>query len=94
MHFVYVLYSLSVDKFYIGETSDLSTRVVWHNSKHFKNAYTRIADDWEVFWSLECSTVFQARKIEKHIKSMKSRKYLENLRQYPDMSDRLLERHK
>jgi len=92
MHFVYIIYSQSTDKYYIGETNDLFTRVNWHNSKQFQDAYTVIADDWEIFWSLQCYNISQARKIEKHIKSMKSRKYIENLIKYPEMSGKLLQR--
>src|SRR5690554_6121147 len=92
MHFVYIIYSQSTDKYYIGETNDLFTRVNWHNSKQFQDAYTVIADDWEIFWSLQCNNISQARKIEKYIKSMKSRKYIENLIKYPEMSGKLLQR--
>jgi putative endonuclease len=34
--------------------------------------------------------VEQAREIEKHLKKMKSRKYLENLKRYPEMLGKLL----
>ncbi len=93
MHFVYIIYSQSADKYYIGETNELLVRVNLHNSKQFHNSYTTFADDWELFWSLQCNNLSQARKIEKHIKSMKSRRYIENLKIYPEMSDRLLEKY-
>jgi len=36
----------------------------------------------------------QARKIEKQIKRMKSKKYIENLKKYPDIVKKLIEKYK
>ncbi|HLW62067.1 MAG TPA: GIY-YIG nuclease family protein [Flavobacterium sp.] len=94
MHFVYIIYSQSADKYYIGETNDLLGRVNLHNSKQFQNAFTTFADDWELFWSLQCNNLSQARKIEKHIKSMKSRTYIENIKKYNEISVKLLEKYR
>jgi putative endonuclease len=41
--------------------------------------YTYRADDWKLFYSLECGSKAQALAIEKHIKAMKSRTYILNL---------------
>ena len=51
--------------------------------------YTSKADDWELFYSIDKLEYNQARKIEKHIKKMKSKKYIENLKAYNEMSIRL-----
>jgi hypothetical protein len=37
-----------------------------------------------------CATFTQARRIENHIKRMKSRKYIMNLKTYPEMMEKLL----
>ena len=92
MHFVYIIYSAVLDKFYVGETSNLSKRVVWHNSKEFSHSYTVIANDWVVFLSFECESIGIARKIETHIKNMKSRKYFESLKLYPEMIEKLIKK--
>ncbi|PWA11413.1 GIY-YIG nuclease family protein [Flavobacterium laiguense] len=92
-HFVYILYSPTKDTYYIGETSDLENRLHWHNSGEFKSAYSKITNDWTVFFSFECQDIIQARKIEKHIKSMKSKIYLQNLSKHPEMSKKLIDRH-
>ena len=55
----------------------------------FENSFTKIAEDWELFLKIECKDIFEARKIERHIKKMKSKKYLENLKKYPEIIKKL-----
>ena len=93
MHFVYIIYSKSANKYYIGETEDLSVRLTWHNTKEFAASYTSKVSDWEVFFVIECKDRIQARKIEAHIKSMKSRTYIENIKKYKDISEKLLQKY-
>ena len=47
MHYVYILYSLKIDKFYVGESADIETRLLQHNSGFFKGSYTSRSNDWE-----------------------------------------------
>lgn len=47
-HYLYILHSNSTNKYYIGETSDVSFRLNLHNSHEFKGSFTKIASDWEV----------------------------------------------
>ncbi|CAM3710356.1 GIY-YIG nuclease family protein [Flavobacterium saliperosum] len=93
MHYVYILYSPQKDTFYIGETSNLEVRLQWHLSKEFKKAHTKITDDWTIFYKIICKDICQARKIEKHIKSMKSKKYIHNLSTFPEITVKLLEKY-
>lgn len=67
-------------------------RLEQHNSHFFKNSFTQKYSDWEIYHLITCENRTQARKIENHIKKMKSRKYIENLKQYPEISIRLLEK--
>ena len=53
-------------------------------------SHTKRADDWIVFYQLECNSRRQAILIEKHIKQMKSRKYLKNLAEFPEIGTKLL----
>ncbi|MGM8360773.1 GIY-YIG nuclease family protein [Flavobacterium sp. ARAG 55.4] len=94
MHFVYIIYSVEKDSFYIGETSDIELRLQWHNSGIFESSYTKIANDWVLFHIIECTDIFQARKIERHIKDMKSKTYISNLKKYPEISEKLLLKHR
>ncbi|WP_394759558.1 GIY-YIG nuclease family protein [Flavobacterium sp.] len=93
MHFVYVLYSRKTDSFYIGETSNIENRLLWHNNKEFQKAYTKITDDWGLYFQINCIDIIQARKIENHIKAMKSKIYIENLNKFPEISTKLLTKY-
>ena len=91
---VYILYSKAADRFYIGQTEDLDARLLMHREKTFTNAFTKIADDWEVYWHLECESRETALKIESYIKQMRNRKYYYALKTYPDATRKLIERFK
>jgi putative endonuclease len=87
----YILYSKAINKFYIGATGEtVSERLNKHVQGFYDNKYTAIAKDWEIFLAIECMTTKQAFAIEAHIKRMKSRKYIENLKCYPEMIEKLL----
>ena len=45
--------------------------------------------DWELFYPIEELEHEQARKIENHIKKMKSRKYYQNLKSSPNIGENL-----
>ena len=90
---VYILHSSKLEEYYIGQTSDLSERIDLHNSGFFDHSFTSKANDWTLVFSLNCDSRKQALSIEKHIKRMKSRKYIENLIKYPDISKSLLYRY-
>ena len=90
--FCYILYSKSSNKYYIGYTSDIDERIKLHNRGHFGGkSYTNKADDWEIYLLIPCKSIEQAVSIESRIKKMKSRKYIENLKKYPEMVEKILE---
>ena len=86
---VYILYSKRMDRFYIGQTKDLNDRIALHLEKAFKGSFTSKANDWELFQTISCESSFQAIRIESHIKKMKSRQYIQNIKEYPEISDKL-----
>jgi putative endonuclease len=77
MFFVYILYSKVKDKYYVGQTDNLETRLASHNSGI--SPYTSIASDWEIVYFEEYATRTETRKRENVIKRKKSRKYIESL---------------
>ncbi len=91
---VYILYSGKLDRFYIGSSAKLEDRLIAHREKRYSNSYTAKADDWELFYHIDHLSVTEARRIELHIKNMKSRRYLFNLKQYDHVSIRLKEKYK
>ena len=67
---VYIIYSINLDKYYVGETSDFRNRLEEHRIGFYKNSFTSKAKDWELFFKLNCKSKSQAIKIEKQIKRM------------------------
>jgi putative endonuclease len=90
--FCYILYSKSINKYYVGYTSDIEERLKLHNSGYFGGrSYTSKVSDWDVFLLFPCETIKQAVSVESKIKKMKSRKYIENLKKYPELIKKILE---
>jgi len=92
MSYCYIIYSKKIDRFYVGSCQgDLNDRINKHNTSFYEGQhYTSQASDWQLHLSISCESFLQARKIENHIKAMKSRKYLTDLKSYPDMIEKLL----
>ncbi|TBX24944.1 GIY-YIG nuclease family protein [Jiulongibacter sediminis] len=88
-HYVYILYSSSILKYYIGESAFPVERLIEHNEGRRQKAFTKQTSDWQTFLLIECDNRAKALKIEKKIKSMKSTKYIQNLKKYPEMVDKL-----
>jgi putative endonuclease len=76
-YYTYILYSPTLDKFYIGSTSDLKERLRKHNSNH--KDFTGNTADWKIKWVEEHLTREDAVKHEKQIKGWKSRKIIEKM---------------
>ena len=77
MAFVYILYSKSIDQYYVGATNDLSVRILRHNAGH--SLSTRKGIPWELKYSEVYLTKSESMKREAEIKRMKSRRYVEEL---------------
>jgi len=91
-HTVYILFSEKLDRFYTGETADFDLRISFHEqSPGYK--FTGKAKDWVLFVKFECNTKVQAVSIENHIKKMKSRIYIANLKKYPEIIEKLKDRY-
>ncbi|MCP9768956.1 hypothetical protein EGI22_13635 [Lacihabitans sp. LS3-19] len=92
----YILFSEKINKFYIGATqSNLEIRIKNHNShfyqgQHFSNS----AEDWNLFLKIPTDNYAHAIRLERKIKSMKSSKYISNLKKYPDLITKILEETK
>ncbi len=91
--FVYILYSPTINTYYIGQTTNLKERLEQHNNHVFKGAFTRRATDWEIYHSICCDTKKQAILIEGHLKRARKRKYLEDLKKYPEIGFGLLSKY-
>ena len=79
MHFIYIIYSEKLDRFYTGETLDIAKRIAEHNSEFFKRSSTSIASDWELKKIFKVNNRIEGRKVEAYIKGMKSKIFLKKL---------------
>ena len=91
----YLIYSDTLKRFYIGISHDLIARIEKHKVNFYgKNHFTSKANDWKVELFIECENFAQAVRIERHIKSMKSSKYNQNLINYPELVQKIKDRFK
>ncbi len=76
-YFVYIIYSSSKDRYYVGQTQDLENRLLDHQTS--RSNYTKQAKDWVLLYSEEFKSRSDALKRESEIKSKNSRRYIEFL---------------
>ena len=77
MYIVYILYSASADRYYVGYTNDINRRLKEHN--RIKGKYTDRGIPWKLRYTENFASKEEARKREAFIKSKKSRIYIEEL---------------
>jgi putative endonuclease len=90
MHYLYILYSEKSDKYYTGETPNLNSRLDLHNTHHFKNAFTKSANDWMIKLTFNTEYKEDAVFLEGFIKRMKSRKFIEKVIKNPIILEQIL----
>ena len=79
-YFVYILHSLTKDKFYIGYTANLSERIIRHNQK--SKGFTGSTNDWKLVYKEEFTSQSEALLREKQIKNWKSKSKIQELVQH------------
>ncbi|CAZ94964.1 GIY-YIG nuclease family protein [Zobellia galactanivorans] len=67
--FTYILYSESLDRYYVGSTQDMSVRLEEHLKNH--KGFTSKAKDWEVKYTESYPTRTEALRRERQIKKWK-----------------------
>jgi len=72
MYHFYILYSPTLDRYYIGHTSDLEERIRRHNTDH--KGYTGGLGDWSLVYSEDFKDKGGAYARERQVKGWKSRK--------------------
>ena len=76
MHFfIYILYSQTIDQYYVGYSEDLENRIFRHNNSGSKS--TKKSNDWKLIYTESFDSKSEAVKRELEIKKKKSRKYIE-----------------
>ncbi|MCB9345079.1 MAG: GIY-YIG nuclease family protein [Saprospiraceae bacterium] len=77
MHFVYILYSESSDMYYVGQTPDMETRMLFHNE--LGTGFTSNHRPWALMKSYDVGNSSLAHRVEKYIKKKKSRVFIKKL---------------
>jgi len=76
MYFIYILYSESSDKYYVGYSDDPIRRETEHNTKPF-NTFTSKHRPWKLVASFPAGeSRSEAIRIERYIKKQKSRTFI------------------
>ena len=91
MHYLYILFSNKLNKFYIGETVDYEVRTQQHNQNYFTKSFTGRANDWSLKLAFSCKNKAEAKKLEKFIKKQKSRVFIEKVIQNPNILDDIIQ---
>jgi len=87
----YILFSEQLQKFYIGACQEsLEERIKKHNNQFYgTSSYTAQVSDWELFLRIETDSFAHAIRLERKIKSMKSKVYIQNLKKYPELVQKI-----
>jgi putative endonuclease len=83
MYYIYILFSLKTNKYYVGSTNDLQGRLKHHNTGSTPSTKSG-APNWEIRYTETVPNRVAALKREREIKKKKSRNYIELLIQKGD----------
>lgn len=75
--FVYILQSINSFRYYIGSSTDVNDRLLYHNNGWV--TATRNKGPWVIKFIQSYPTVREARQMEYKLKKLKSRKILEQI---------------
>jgi putative endonuclease len=78
MFFVYVLYSPYANKFYVGYTSNLESRLLSHNQLGTKD-WTKRYRPWELVYTESYETKSSALKRENELKTGVGREFIQKM---------------
>jgi len=65
-YFVYILYAISADKYYIGSSSNPERRVRFHNT--IEKGFTSRYRPWQLIFQKEFSSETEAQQFERKVK--------------------------
>ncbi|MCV9929360.1 GIY-YIG nuclease family protein [Flavobacterium sp. LS1R49] len=94
MHYLYIIYSDSCQKFYIGETNDIDNRISKHQKHFYSNSFTKVADDWKIVLTFNCVDKKEAIYLEQFIKRMKSKVFNNKIIADPSILKDILSKRK
>ena len=78
---LYILYSKSHDKFYIGQSKDVYQRILLHNKGDVKSTAPYLP--WEVHWYCKKNSRSEAIILERKLKNLNRKRLGEFIHKYP-----------
>lgn len=75
--YVYILYSSSLEKYYVGQAANADARLERHNKGIVP--YTKRGVPWERLWLKEVEDRSEAVQLEKKIKGRGAKRYLQDI---------------
>lgn len=73
---VYVIYNKPAGKLYIGQTENLTRRLVEHNKKLGNHFTAKFKGEWVLIYKESAATRSEALNREKQLKSYRGREFL------------------
>jgi len=73
-HFVYIIYSSKLNKYYVGFTTNVSVRLEQHNKGI--STFTSRGIPWKLIHVIACDSETSARLLEKKIKGRGIKRFL------------------
>ena len=80
MHYVYILHSEKFDKYYVGQTSDVTARLYRHNSGY--EGFTKPYRPWKAILILEKETPGEAVILERKLKNLSRQRLKQFIEKY------------
>jgi len=75
MH-VYILYSETILRYYVGQTANIESRLLRHNNGYVKS--TKRGLPWKLIYKIEVNSRSEALILERKIKKRGAKRYLDN----------------
>jgi len=80
IHIVYILYSKKLDRFYVGQTPNLSNRLTALNNG--ESSLTSQGTPWTLLWSTTKDTFRAAEILEDKLKNLSRQRKIKFMRKY------------
>ena len=74
--YVYILYSETIRRYYVGQTTEIERRLVRHNEGYVKS--TKRGSPWTLIHSIKVHSRSEALLLERKIKKRGAKRYLDN----------------
>lgn len=79
MYDVYIIYNADAVKYYVGQTENISIRLMQHNDHTYKSYTSRFPGEWKLIHKESVATRSEALKRETGLKSGNGRAFIKTI---------------